>query len=116
MVDMVSFTGSTGVGKLTMAAAAQIAEESLAGTRRQEPADRLPRCRPRRRSSTPPCSAPIFNAGECCNAGSRLIVHKAIADDFMAAVKALTAKVTVGDPLDAEPRSARSSRPTIWQR
>ena len=42
----------------------------------------------------------FFNAGECCNAGSRLIVHEAIADDFLAAVKALTAKVTVGDPLD----------------
>jgi acyl-CoA reductase-like NAD-dependent aldehyde dehydrogenase len=42
----------------------------------------------------------FFNAGECCNAGSRLIVHEAIADDFLAAVKALTAKVAVGDPLD----------------
>ena len=42
----------------------------------------------------------FFNAGECCNAGSRLIVHEDIADDFLAAVKALTAKVTVGDPLD----------------
>ncbi|TIU29777.1 MAG: aldehyde dehydrogenase family protein, partial [Mesorhizobium sp.] len=35
-----------------------------------------------------------------CNAGSRLIVHEAIADDFLSTVKALTAKVTVGDPLD----------------
>jgi acyl-CoA reductase-like NAD-dependent aldehyde dehydrogenase len=42
----------------------------------------------------------FFNAGECCNAGSRLIVHEAIADDFLAAVKALTEKVRVGDPLD----------------
>ncbi|TIW13669.1 MAG: aldehyde dehydrogenase family protein, partial [Mesorhizobium sp.] len=42
----------------------------------------------------------FFNAGECCNAGSRLIVHEAIADDFLATVKALTARVTVGDPLD----------------
>ena len=42
----------------------------------------------------------FFNAGECCNAGSRLIVHENIADDFLAAVKALTARVKVGDPLD----------------
>ncbi len=42
----------------------------------------------------------FFNAGECCNAGSRLIVHKDIANDFLAAVKQLTAKVRVGDPLD----------------
>ena len=27
----------------------------------------------------------FFNAGECCNAGSRLIVHEDIADDFLAA-------------------------------
>jgi len=42
----------------------------------------------------------FFNAGECCNAGSRLIVHEKIADEFLAAVGALTKKVTVGDPLD----------------
>ena len=42
----------------------------------------------------------FFNAGECCNAGSRLIVHEDIANDFLAAVKNLTAKVCVGDPLD----------------
>ena len=42
----------------------------------------------------------FFNAGECCNAGSRLIIHQDIASDFLAAVNALTAKVRVGDPLD----------------
>ncbi|TIM94088.1 MAG: aldehyde dehydrogenase family protein, partial [Mesorhizobium sp.] len=42
----------------------------------------------------------FFNAGECCNAGSRLIVHEAIADDFLGAVKALAERVKVGDPLD----------------
>ncbi len=31
----------------------------------------------------------FFNAGECCNAGSRLIVHQDIADDFLAEVKKL---------------------------
>jgi betaine-aldehyde dehydrogenase len=41
-----------------------------------------------------------FNAGECCYAGSRLIVHRAIADDFVAAVRERAERVVVGDPLD----------------
>jgi acyl-CoA reductase-like NAD-dependent aldehyde dehydrogenase len=42
----------------------------------------------------------FFNAGECCNAGSRLIVHRDIADDFLAQVKEVASGVAVGDPLD----------------
>jgi acyl-CoA reductase-like NAD-dependent aldehyde dehydrogenase len=42
----------------------------------------------------------FFNAGECCNAGSRLIVHQDIAVEFLDAVGRLTARVAVGDPLD----------------
>jgi acyl-CoA reductase-like NAD-dependent aldehyde dehydrogenase len=41
-----------------------------------------------------------FNAGECCNAGSRLIVHESIADEVVRRVAELSAKVKVGDPLD----------------
>ena len=42
-----------------------------------------------------------FNAGECCNAGSRLIVHQDIADDVhRQRVAERSGKVTVGDPLD----------------
>lgn len=42
-VDMVSFTGSTGVGKLTMANAAQTLK-SIAGAWRQKPANPFPGC------------------------------------------------------------------------
>ena len=57
LVEMVSFTGSTRVGKMTMATAAQIAEESLDGTRRQERPDRLSRMPISRPRPTPRCSA-----------------------------------------------------------
>ena len=49
LVEMVSFTGSTRVGKLTMATRGAIAEESLDGTRRQERPDRVSGRRSRRR-------------------------------------------------------------------
>ncbi len=41
-----------------------------------------------------------FNAGECCNAGSRLIVHRSIVDEIVERVADLSKKVIVGDPLD----------------
>ena len=99
LVEMVSFTGSTRVGKLTMASAAQSLKKvsmELGGKNGQivfPDADL-------EAAADAAVFGGFFNAGECCNAGSRLIVHKDIADDFLGAVKALTARVTVGDPLD----------------
>src|SRR5690606_6431650 len=46
----------------------------------------------------------FFNAGECCNAGSRLIVHEAIADEFLAEVRKVASGVKIGDPLDETTR------------
>ena len=43
-----------------------------------------------------------FNQGECCNAGSRLLVHADIAEEFTARVVQRSHDVRVGDPLDAE--------------
>jgi acyl-CoA reductase-like NAD-dependent aldehyde dehydrogenase len=99
LVEMVSFTGSTRVGKLTMAAAAQSLKKvsmELGGKNGQivfPDADL-------EAAADAAVFGGFFNAGECCNAGSRLIVHKDIADDFLAAARALAAKVKVGDPLD----------------
>jgi acyl-CoA reductase-like NAD-dependent aldehyde dehydrogenase len=41
-----------------------------------------------------------FNAGECCNSGSRIIVHEDIAEDVIARTVALSREVPFGDPLD----------------
>jgi len=43
-----------------------------------------------------------FNMGECCNSGSRLLVQRSIADDFINRVLEAAKKVPVGDPLDEE--------------
>jgi betaine-aldehyde dehydrogenase len=45
-----------------------------------------------------------FNAGECCNAGSRILLHKKIADEFLAGLSERAKTVKVGDPLDPETR------------
>ena len=99
LVEMVSFTGSTRVGKLTMASAANSLKKvsmELGGKNGQVvfPDGDL------EAAADAAVFGGFFNAGECCNAGSRLIVHEDIANDFLAAVKKLTAKVRVGDPLD----------------
>lgn len=41
-----------------------------------------------------------FNQGQVCCAGSRLLVHEAIADDFHHCLKARMDKLRIGDPLD----------------
>jgi betaine-aldehyde dehydrogenase len=43
-----------------------------------------------------------FNMGECCNSGSRLLVHRSIAEDFINQVIETAKKIPVGDPLDEQ--------------
>ena len=42
-----------------------------------------------------------FNAGQCCNSGSRILVQESIAEKFAAEVVERSKRVKVGDPLDA---------------
>lgn len=43
----------------------------------------------------------FYNAGQTCNAGSRLVVHRSVRDELLAQiVKTTGATFTVGDPLD----------------
>jgi acyl-CoA reductase-like NAD-dependent aldehyde dehydrogenase len=99
LVEMVSFTGSTRVGKMTMAAASRSLKKvsmELGGKNGQivfPDADL-------KAAADATVFGGFFNAGECCNAGSRLIVHESIADDFLAEVGKLTRAIVVGDPLD----------------
>jgi len=98
-VDMVSFTGSTGVGKLTMASAAQHLKKVSLELGGKNPQIVFPDANLDDFIDAAVFGA-YFNAGECCNAGSRLILHKDIAQDVIARVAELSTKVKVGDPLD----------------
>ena len=100
-VDMVSFTGSTRVGKLTMAAAAESLKKvsmELGGKNGQIvfPDADLDAV------LDAVVFGAFFNAGECCNAGSRLILHRSLADGFLDRIGEYTRTVPVGDPLDPE--------------
>ncbi len=98
-VDMVSFTGSTRVGKATMQSASaslkKVAME-LGGKNAQVifPDADL------EAAVDAAVFGALFNAGECCNAGSRVIVHEEVRDAFLAAYGDHARKVVVGDPLD----------------
>ena len=100
-VDMISFTGSTAVGRAAMAAASATLKKlsmELGGKNPQivfADADleaALDAC----------LFGAYFNAGECCNAGSRLLLQRAIAEDFVAALAERAREVAIGDPLDPE--------------
>jgi acyl-CoA reductase-like NAD-dependent aldehyde dehydrogenase len=96
---MVSFTGSTGVGRLTMANAAQTLKKVSLELGGKNPQIVFPDANLDEFIDAAVFGA-YFNAGECCNAGSRLILHKSISADVTARVAELAKKVKVGDPLD----------------
>lgn len=100
-VDMVSFTGSTAIGRLTMANAAQTLKKVSLELGGKNPQIVFPDADLDAFIDAAVFGA-YFNAGECCNAGSRLILHRSIADEVIARITALAKKVKVGDPLDPE--------------
>jgi betaine-aldehyde dehydrogenase len=99
-IDMISFTGSTRVGRLV----ARTAGEQLKKVELE-----LGGKNPQLVMADADLEAAVdavvfgvcFNAGECCNSGSRVLVERSIAADFQAAVVARAKQVPVGDPLDA---------------
>lgn len=98
-IDMVSFTGSTAVGRRVAA---------VAGERLVKVELELGGKNPQIVCADADLDAALdavvfgvlFNAGECCNSGSRLLIERSIATEFSAAVIARAAQVPVGDPLD----------------
>ena len=98
-VDMVSFTGSTGVGRMTMTNAAQTLKKVSLELGGKNPQIVFPDANLDEFIDAAAFGA-WFNAGECCNAGSRLILHRSIATDVVARIAKLSAGVRIGDPLD----------------
>jgi betaine-aldehyde dehydrogenase len=102
-VDMMSFTGSTNVGKGVISAARENVKKvelELGGKNPQvifADAD-----------LTAAADAAVFgicfNQGECCNSGSRLIVQRPVVEEFVSKLVELVKQVPVGDPLDDETR------------
>jgi acyl-CoA reductase-like NAD-dependent aldehyde dehydrogenase len=98
-VDMITFTGSTGVGKAIVAAAAPTLKKVALELGGKNPQVIFPDA-----DLDSAIDAIVFgvyfNAGECCNSGSRIIVHEDIAEAVTTRVVALSRKVAFGDPLN----------------
>jgi betaine-aldehyde dehydrogenase len=102
-VDMVSFTGSTQVGKLTAAAAASTLKKVALELGGKNPQIVFPDC-DWEAALDAVVFGVYFNAGQCCNSGSRVLVHADIARRFGDAVIARARQVPVGEPLNPETR------------
>jgi betaine-aldehyde dehydrogenase len=98
-VDMVTFTGSTAVGKGIAAAASATLKKVALELGGKNPQVIFPDADLESAADAVTFGV-YFNAGECCNSGSRIIVHEDISEDFIDRVVKLSAKVPFGDPLD----------------
>ncbi len=99
-VDMVSFTGSTGVGKRISAAASGTLKKVSLELGGKNPQVIFPDA-DLDQAADAIAFGVYFNAGECCNSGSRIIVHEDVAEVLTEKVVALSRRVPFGDPLDA---------------
>lgn len=104
-VDMIAFTGSTGVGKLLMQYAGQSnlkrVSLELGG---KSPQIVFADCPDLDRAAEHAAWGIFYNQGEVCTASSRLFVADAIYDAFVAKVIDVARTISPGDPLDPDTR------------
>jgi acyl-CoA reductase-like NAD-dependent aldehyde dehydrogenase len=103
-VDMVSFTGSTEVGKLML----RYAGESNLKRVSLECGGKSPHVVLADADLDVAAEAIAwgiyYNAGETCNAGSRLIVHERVREPLLEAIRRVAAGITLGNPFDPATR------------
>jgi betaine-aldehyde dehydrogenase len=98
-VDMISFTGSTAVGRIIARDAGEQlkrVELELGGKNPQiicADADL-------EQAAGGAVYGALFNQGECCNAGSRILVDASVVSEVQERVVDLMGRAAVGDPLD----------------
>jgi acyl-CoA reductase-like NAD-dependent aldehyde dehydrogenase len=101
--DVVTFTGSTAVGKRIAAAAGGNLKRVLLELGGKNPqivfadaeldavVDAV-------------VHGVLFNAGQCCNSGSRLLVQDSVADELVERIQTALKQIRIGDPLDPDVR------------
>lgn len=97
-VDMVSFTGSTAVGKRITKSAGDTLKKVALELGGKNPQVIFPDANLDDAADAVTFGI-YFNVGQCCNSSSRIIVHEDIADAFVARVLALSRKVVFGNPM-----------------
>ena len=104
-VDMVAFTGSTDVGKLFLRYAGESNMKRVAlECGGKSPHIVMPDCGDLDGAATAAAWGIFFNQGEVCNAGSRLLVHSSLKDEFLAKVTDVASRIQPGDPLEPSTR------------
>lgn len=98
-VSMVSFTGSTAVGKRIVAASAGTLKKTALELGGKNPQLIFPDA-DLDAAVDAVVFGVLFNMGECCNSGSRIVIHASIADEFVERVVAHARRAVVGDPFD----------------
>ncbi|MBS1861520.1 MAG: aldehyde dehydrogenase family protein [Actinobacteria bacterium] len=97
-VDFVSFTGSTATGQ-RIAAAAAGSHKRIALELGGKSANIVFADADLDDAVDGSLFSVFYNAGECCVAGTRLLVEEAIADEFLDRLARRAGELTVGDPL-----------------
>ncbi len=100
-VDMVSFTGSTAVGKLISNACSNTLKKVALELGGKNPQVIFPDADLESAADAVTFGA-YFNAGQCCNSSSRILVHEDIAEQFIQRVIALSKLVRFGDPMNPD--------------
>jgi 4-guanidinobutyraldehyde dehydrogenase / NAD-dependent aldehyde dehydrogenase len=104
-VDLVAFTGSTEVGKLFLRYSGESNMKRLAlECGGKSPHIVMQDCGGLDAAAEAAAWGVFYNQGEVCNAGSRLLVHESLKDDFLERVVRVSEKIRPGDPLDPETR------------
>lgn len=97
-VDMVTFTGSTAVGRMIARTAGDGLKKVALELGGKNPQVIFPDA-DLDGAADAVVFGVYFNAGQCCNSGSRIIVHEDVAAAFVERVTALSRQVVFGDPL-----------------
>jgi len=102
-VDMIAFTGSTEVGKLFLRYAGESNMKRISlECGGKSPHIVLPDCHDLPAAASAAAWGVFYNQGEVCNAGTRLVVHEQIKDEFMDLLLAAARDIAPGNPLDPD--------------
>jgi acyl-CoA reductase-like NAD-dependent aldehyde dehydrogenase len=104
-VDLVAFTGSTEVGKYFLRYSGESNMKRLAlECGGKSPHIVMQDCADLGAAAEAAAWGVFYNQGEVCNAGSRLLVHESLKDEFLERVAKVAETIRPGDPLDPETR------------
>ncbi len=99
LVDKIAFTGSTEVGKLIVQASAGNLKKVSLELGGKSPAIIFPDA-DLERAIPGTASAIFFNQGQCCCAGSRLLVHESVYDKVLQGVSDIAGGIKMGSGID----------------